>query len=90
MKKLRICMEIQGLAQDENGAPCAGGVALTLGDDDAEEITGEEYRKMMECISIQGVLKAVMLDGIYEPEDCRLISPEEFDREYGEVQDNAQ
>ncbi len=90
MKKLRICMEIQGLAQDENGAPCAGGVALTLGDDDAEEITGEEYRQMMECISIQGVLKAVMLDGIYEPEDCRLISPEEFDREYGEVQDNAQ
>ena len=63
MKKVRICMEIQGLAQDEKGAPCPGGVCLTLGDD-AEEITGEEYRKMMEWISIPGVLKATMLDAV--------------------------
>ena len=87
MKKVRICMEIQGLAQDEKGAPCPGGVCLTLGDDDAEEITGEEYRQMMEWISIPGVLKAAMLDGLYEPEDCRLITPEEYDLKYGEEND---
>lgn len=87
MKKVRICMEIQGLAQDETGAPCPGGVCLTLGDDDAEEITGEEYRQMMEAVSIPGVLKAAMLDGLYQPEDCRLITLEEYDLKYGEKND---
>lgn len=87
MKKIRICMEIQGVCQDENGEPCPGGVALTLGDEGAEEITGEEYRKLMENFSIPGILSAVFLDGIYKPEDCRLITPEEFDRKYGEERD---
>ncbi len=89
MKRFRICLEIQGLAQDENGAPCPGGVCLTLGDDDAEEITGDEYRQMMEMISVQGVLKAAMLDGIYKSEDCRLITPEEYDLKYGEAPNDA-
>ena len=84
MKKIRICMEIQGLGQDENGLPCPAGVELTLGDEDAEEITGEEYRKLMENFSIPGILSAAFLDGIYKPEDCRLIMPEEYDRKYGE------
>lgn len=87
MKKIRICMEIQGVCQDENGEPCPGGVALTLGDEGAEEITGEEYRKLMENFSIPGILSAAFLDGIYKPEDCRLITPEEFDRKYGEERD---
>ena len=56
----------------------------------AEIAEALKFGRESAAISIQGVLKAVMLDGIYEPEDCRLISPEEFDREYGEVQDNAQ
>nr|DAZ27254.1 MAG TPA: hypothetical protein [Caudoviricetes sp.] len=89
MKKVRICMEIQGLAWDENGAPCPGGVCLTLGDDDAEEITGEEYRQLMETVSIPGVLAAALLDGLYKPEDCRLISPKEYDLKYGEEKDDA-
>ena len=87
MKKFRICMEIQGLAQDEHGAPCPGGVCLTLGEDDSEELTGEEYRQMMGAVSIPGALKAAMLDGLYEPEDCRLITPEEYDAKYGEEND---
>lgn len=84
MKKIRICMEIQGLGQDENGLPCPAGVELTLGDEDAEEITGEEYRKLMEKFNIQDILGMTWLDAHYKPEDCRLISPEEYDRKYGE------
>ena len=82
MKKLRICLEVQGLAQDKSGAPCVGGVCITLGDDSAEEITGEEYWKLMDEVSIAGVLQAAMLDGLYKPEDCRLITPEEYDSKY--------
>lgn len=83
MKKIRICMEIQGLGRDETGAPCPGGVCVTLGDDNAEEITGEEYRKMMEKVNMQDILGMTWLDAHYKPEDCRLITPEEYEREYG-------
>ena len=34
-KKIRICLEVQGLGQDEFGTPCPAGVCLTLGDEDA-------------------------------------------------------
>ena len=44
MKKVRICLEIQGLGQDEHGAPCPGGLRLTIGDEEAPEISGEEYQ----------------------------------------------
>ena len=40
MKKVRICLEIQGLVQDEHGAPCPGGLCLTIGDEEAPEISG--------------------------------------------------
>ena len=42
---------------------------------------------MMEWISIPGVLKATMLDGLYKPEDCQLITPAEYDLKYGEKND---
>ena len=84
MKKLRICLEVPGLAEDENGQPCPGGVCLTLGDDNAEEITGEAYRNLMKEINIAGILRMACLDGFCRPEDCRLLTPEEYDEKYGE------
>ena len=87
MKKYRICCEIEGLAEDENGNPCPGGLCLTLGEDTDPEATPEEYAELVDRISIEGVLKAAMLDGLYTPADCRLISPEEYDQKYGEGED---
>lgn len=84
MKKIRICLEIQGLAEDENGNPCPGGLFVTLGEDTDPEPTAEEYAELMEAVSIDAVLKAAMLDGLYTAADCRLIPPEEYDRKYGE------
>ncbi len=83
MKKLRICLEIHGLAESESGEPCPGGLCLTVGDDNAEEITGKDYRSLMDEINIEGVLKTACLDGIFQPEDCRLLMPEEYDKKYG-------
>lgn len=31
MRELRICMEINGLAEDEKGNSCPGGMSLSLG-----------------------------------------------------------
>lgn len=83
-KKIRICLEVQGLGEDECGTPCPAGVCLTLGDEDAEELTGAEYRDYMQKVKIEEVLRLACLDKLYTPADCRLITPEEYDREYGE------
>lgn len=87
MKKYRICFEIEGLAEDEIGNPYPGGLCLTLGEDTDPEATPEEYAELVDHISIEGVLKAAMLDGLYTAADCRLISPEEYNRKYGEGED---
>lgn len=84
MKKIRICLEIQGIAEDENGNPCPGGLCLTIGEDSDPELTAAEFAELMGQFSVETVLKAAMLDGIYTAADCRLISPEEYDRKYGE------
>lgn len=84
MKKLRICLEVPGLAEDESGEPCPGGVCLTIGDDNAEEITGDAYLSLMKEINIAEVLKMACLDGLCKPEDCRLLTPGEYDEKYGE------
>ena len=84
MKKIRLCLEVQGLGQDDFGTPCPAGVCLTLGDEDAEEMTGAEYRDFMKKIKVEEVLRLVCLDKLYTPADCRLITPDEYDRKYGE------
>ena len=84
MKKIRIFLEIQGAAEDENGNPICAGLCMTLGEDSDPEPTAAEYAELMEQLSVEAVLKAAMLDGIYAAADCRLISPEEYDRKYGE------
>lgn len=90
MKKVQICLEIQGLGQDEHGAPCPGGLCLTIGDEEAPEISGEEYQQLMKTVSIPGILHTAFLEGLYRPENCRIIPPEEYDRKYGEGDQDAE
>ena len=83
-KKIRICLEVQGLGEDELGSPCPAGGCLPLGDEDGEELTGAESRDFMKDIKVEEVLRLAFLDHQFTPADCRLITPEEYDREYGE------
>lgn len=83
-KKVRICLEIQRLGMDENGKPCPAGICLTLGDEDGEEMTGAEYETFLQQVKIEEVLRLACLDKLYTPADCRLITPDEYDRKYGE------
>lgn len=84
MKKIRVCLEVQGLGEDDFGTPCPAGVCLTLGDEDAEEMTAAEYETFLPQVKIEEVLRLVCLDKLYTPADCRLITPDEYDRKYGE------
>ena len=85
MANLRMCFEIQGLARDENGEPCTSGFQIVL-----EGVTQEiEYEVLAQNISIPGVLKCAFLSEIVKPEDVRIITPEEYDRLYGEGNNNG-
>lgn len=83
-KKVRICLERQRLGMDENGKPCPAGICLTLDDEDGEEMTGASYESLLEQVKIEEVLGLTCLDKLYKPADCRLITPDEYDRKYGE------
>ena len=77
--KLRICFEVDGLGEDEEGNPVPAGLAMTLGETEKRV----DYQEFTKNISIEGVLKSVCLDGIVKPEDVRIITQEEYDEKYG-------
>ena len=87
MYKLRICLEVNGIAEDEHGNPCPAGICLEMEYTGEKTISPEKYKENMNRVSISAVLKAASLDNIVKPENCRLITPEEYDERYGEVDD---
>lgn len=80
MAKLRVCFEVNGFAEDENGNPCPAGLQMSIGDAKKEI----EYEKLTENIDIEKVLDYAGLSGFVKPEDVKIITPEEYDRLYGE------
>lgn len=84
MYLLRICLEADGLAEDEHGNPCPVGICLEMEYTGEKTISPEKYKEGMNQVSIPAVLKAASLDNIVKPENCRLITPEEYDERYGE------
>lgn len=87
MYKLRICLEVNGLAEDEHGNPRPVGICLEMEYPEEKAISPEKYKENMNRVSIPAVLKAASLDNIVKPENCRLITPEEYDERYEEVDD---
>lgn len=83
MRELRICMEINGLAEDEEGNSCPGGMSLSLGmvPDEGFE---EKYSQLVAGLDVNEVLKFIRLDRTFSASDCRIITPEEYDRLYEE------
>lgn len=85
MKKIRICLEVQGLWRDDHGTPCPAAICVTLGDTQDEEMTDAEYKKFLSRITIEEVLQLVYLDERISPAACRLITPAEYDRDYSQL-----
>ncbi len=78
--RIRICFKVNGLAEDENGNPAAAGLCIDLGESDKDI----EYEKLTAAVNKEGVLKMACLDGTVKPEDMEFITPEEYDKEYGD------
>ena len=80
MHKVRICLEINGVAEDDQGNPCPAGLQITLGETD-EEIPYEELTKDLD---ISKLLAGAGLSSFAKPEDVTIITPEEYDERYGD------
>ena len=80
MNKVRICLEINGLGEDEQGNPCPAGAQITLG----ETELNIDYHELTKDLNIPGILKMMFLDAKFRPDDVRVITPEEYDERYGD------
>lgn len=81
MRELRICMEINSLAEDEKGNSCPGGMSLSLGMVPDEEFE-DKYKQLIASLDVNEVLKFIRLDRTFSASDCRIITPKEYDRLY--------
>lgn len=84
MKKLNIYLEISGAARDEQGNPQPAGMCMTIGDPNGDEITGDEYQRVLKRITVEAVLQAAGLTDIYHPSACRIIMSQEYQEKYGD------
>lgn len=80
MARLRVCFEIDGIAEDEHGNPCPAGLQI----DSGESGLVIPYEKLAKSVNLRGVLDFVGLKHI-PVSAVRIITPEEYDREYGEA-----
>ena len=87
MPKLRVCAEIKNAGQDEIGNPIPVGVQIELGEV-TEEWMQEHYdeyvTKIWSKVTPEDFLNTIGLRDVFSPDDCRIISAEEYDRIYGE------
>ena len=75
----RVCLEIDGIATDENGDSCPVGFCMDLGDF-KDPI---DYDDLISKVSIPGIMKAIHLDHL-PISSVRVITPEEYDELYGD------
>ncbi len=80
--KIRICFEVDGLAIDESGNPAPAGVSIALDANDDAKLP--DYQELVKSIRKEGLLRMTCLDGLAQPDDVVFITPEEYDRKYGE------
>lgn len=78
---LRICFEVSTM---NNGEPCAFGMQVSLG----ETSKAIEYETLSKAVDIEELIFVACLDTIgVKKEDVKIITPEEYDRLYGEEGD---
>lgn len=88
--KVRVCFEIDGLAETEHGTPASAGLDLVIGASDKPI----DYWELTRTIDKAGVLRMCGLEGTVEPEAVKLITPDEYDLKYvddegGEINQKA-
>lgn len=81
MTDVRVCFEINGLGEDENGDPRPCGLQITIGETE-REIDCAELVKTIDMEKVADWLTGLGVRNI-KPEDLMVITPEEYDAKYG-------
>ena len=76
--------EKAGMAFDRNGAPAKCGLSMNLGKAPVPHSYSELMRKCPQCREAT----SEMTHGFVKPDDLRIITPEEYQRLYGEDSDD--
>lgn len=79
MARLRICFEIDGLAEDEQGNACPSGLQMDFGECSKDV----PYAKLASAVNITELLRLAWLEHI-PVSAVHIITPEEYDQKYGE------
>jgi hypothetical protein len=79
MARLRICLEIDGFAEDENGYPCAAGMQMDFGDCGIDV----PYKELTKNVNIPELLRIFCLETV-PVSAVRIITPKEYDERYGD------
>lgn len=82
MAELKICLEIKDFCKDEKGNCSPSGVSVSFGQC-PDEGFDEKYNRLIAGLNISEILKFIGLDNMVKPEDCKIITPAEYDEKYG-------
>lgn len=77
--RLRIAFKIWGVIKNEDGSPHPIGVCLDAGETEADI----PYEELAAHINKEAILEHLGMSGTVHPDDMELITPEEYDQEYG-------
>lgn len=78
MKELRICFEVSVV---DNGEPCTFGMQVSLG----ETSKTVDYEKLTKAVDVDKLISLACLDSIgVTKDDVKFITPDMYDRLYGE------
>ncbi len=76
--EIRVCFEVSVI---ENGKPCTFGMQVSLG----ETNKVVEYETLAKAVDVDKLISLACLDTIgVTKEAVRIITPETYDRQYGE------
>lgn len=79
MRELKIYFRVKNLCEDDDGNPCDGAMVMNLGEQ-KEDI---DYNKVAGALNKEILLEWVGLKNFFTVDDIEIITPEEYEREYG-------
>ena len=77
MAMLRVCFEIDGIAEDENGLPCKAGVQFSW---ESDNDVSYDTRANHMIVPVIASLLCVPVSALH------VITPEEYDERYGDAE----
>ena len=76
---LKVCFEAYGLNCDADGNPVPVELQMTI--PGAKKMV--PYEQLTSSLNLAAVIELLGFKGIIQPQDLRIITPEEFDERFG-------